>query len=363
MFLTLLAAVFAACSKDDATYTPIQPLEVTKAEVEYDAAGGNGVITVDASSVEATCSSSWVKLSTSGNTVNVTVDENPGFDGRSARITLKSAGKQADVTLVQKGIIYGINGDLEQKFDNKARSFSLSIVHSAPVTVKSNNDWITASFDAENDLINIQLTQNETGWERIGTVTVSSGSMTDVITISQFDIKDVILGEYTLYYVSSATGTSYDKSVAAELTETSLNIDLSGYTQTIPCKIDFEKAALELGPSASFTGTYGPYYNYLVFRSADGYWTGYSNVTAVATGGFAIFTDEGYGVVDIEFGGKFGERTIAAIALRAMAAEGFSEANNKGYAFSAFYPVLEKVINIGGAQETKKNTLSPFIKR
>lgn len=360
--IAVLAGVvsFTSCDSDDVEYVSTPVLKVTGADVEYASVGGNGVITLEEAATKVECESEWVTAQTSGNQINLTVAKNTGFEGRSCKVVIYAGSKQAAVTVTQKGIIYGIQGNVIQELDNKAQTVELPILHDDAVNVKSNASWIQASFDEQKSVIVIKVEKNETGWMREGTVTVTSGAQSDEITVSQFDVKDIILGDYILYYVSSATGTSYDKMLYATLTEKSLDVTLStsagDFVQSIPAKINFTTGHIELGPAGSYVGRYGNYYDYLVFRSVEGYWSGYTNLKDVAEGDVTLSEEDGVAYVDVEIGGVFGSRNIDALAFRAMKAEGFAEENNAGYVTSFYYPIIEKAIPLSGNAKAAKSS-------
>ena len=288
-FIALLTGVisFTSCSSDDASYQPIPKLEVQKAEVMFEAEGGNGSIVVNANStVAATTDANWLTLTVQGNKVVVTANPNITLEGRSALIKLVSGGTEAEVTATQKGSIYGIPslyyeiGDYQASLDidvihnlkvtvesqadwltatfneetnqieitaednndadpregsikvtmgdyideitivqsglllspekevlktknDDAETFTVTVAHSRPVTVKSNDEWITATWNDSKNELTCSVTANETGWRREGTVTLTSGPVSKTVTISQFDFVNDIQGDYYLVYYSS----------------------------------------------------------------------------------------------------------------------------------------------------------------
>jgi len=287
-FMILLAGVisFTSCSSDDATYQATPKLEVTSADVLFEAPGGNGTIVVNASgAVTATTTANWLTLSVQGNNVVVSANPNITLEGRSGLIKILSGDTEAEVTATQKGSVYGIPS-LEYKMGDYQASLNIDVVHNLPVTVESQadwltavfneetsqielvaedndeadsrvgivivtmgdysdeisvtqsglllepekeilstkneaetltfavshsrsvtvsteDDWITATWDAKKSIVTCEVTANETGWRRTGTITLTSGPVTKTVTISQFDFVENIQGEYQLVYYSS----------------------------------------------------------------------------------------------------------------------------------------------------------------
>ncbi len=209
-FITLLAGVtmFTSCSNDDATYTPIPALEIESADLSFESAGGTGSIVVKnpSGSVTATADASWLTLSVSGNTVTVNVNENSSLSGRSASILLKAGDNEAKLSATQKGGTYGLSGGTVFRVNDDAKTLNISLVHSSAVELNSLADWITATFDTENDQVVLKLAANDTGWRRSGLVAMKTGDIRDTISVTQFDFLNDIQGDYALVYYSSSAG-------------------------------------------------------------------------------------------------------------------------------------------------------------
>jgi len=287
-FIALFAGVisFTSCSSDDATYQATPKLEVTSADVLFEAPGGNGTIVVNASgAVTATTTANWLTLSVQGNNVVVSANPNITLEGRSGLIKILSGDTEAEVTATQKGSVYGIPsleykmGDYQASLNidvvhnlavtvesqadwltavfneetsqielvaedndeadsrvgivivtmgdysdeisvtqsglllepeteilstkNEAETFTVAVSHSRSVTVSTEDDWITATWNASKSVLTCSLTANDTGWRRKGTVTLTSGPVTKTVTISQFDFVNDIQGDYSFVYYSS----------------------------------------------------------------------------------------------------------------------------------------------------------------
>lgn len=204
--VALLAGIVfvTSCSSDDASYVPTPKLEIKSAQVLFDAEGGDGSIVLNTTgTVTATTDASWLSLAVQGNTVTVTANPNITLNGRSAVINLASGDTQAQVTATQKGSVYGLYSDLDLKFDDAARSLSISIDHPSTVQLKPLADWITATFDDATNEITVQITQNNSGWRRSGKLVVETAGLRDTLKITQFDFLNDIQGTYLLVYQSN----------------------------------------------------------------------------------------------------------------------------------------------------------------
>ena len=189
----MLAGVisFTSCGEDDATYTPVVPLEISSADVAFEANGGTGSIVINSKgTITATTSSSWISCSVSGSTVTVVAQENTSRDGRSALIKVTSSdGATTNVTATQKGFVFGIKGQSAYTIEGEAMTMTLGVYHISPVTVTSSSDWIAATFNGDTDEIAIQIAENTTGAERTGEIVVESAGMTETVTITQKNLS------------------------------------------------------------------------------------------------------------------------------------------------------------------------------
>lgn len=187
--IVLLAGViqFTSCGEDDATYTSTPKLDISQANVLFEAEGGTGSITINtASSVTATTESSWLTVSASGNKVTATASPNASLNGRSALIFIKEGNLQATVTATQKGSVFGIAGGFEYELaDTQGSSVSIPVVHTSDVSVQSLADWLTASFNSATDEIEIVAASNDAETPREGLVAFATGTVKDTLVITQ----------------------------------------------------------------------------------------------------------------------------------------------------------------------------------
>jgi len=388
-FIVLLAGVtmFTSCGDDDATYQATPKLEIASADVLFEADGGDGSIVVNGSgTVTATTDASWLTLSVQGSQVIVTAQPNLTLDGRSAVIKLVSGSTEAQVTATQKSSVYGVPsleyeiGDYQASLDidvvhnqkvtvesqsewltatfnegtsqieivaednneadprvgivtvtmgdysndivitqqgfllepetdkikstNEAGDYTISISHSRAVTVKSNDEWVTATWNARTNVLSCSITANDTGAPRVGTVTITSGPVVKTVAFIQYEFKD-LLGDYALFFTQEQ-GSEDFYYVPATLSTTSLDFALySKYPWSIPLVCDEATATFTM-TSGSYVGAYGPYFIYLIFMDmADGLWTGigqsYSENQTMSATIEADIDEEGYFTV----GGKF----------------------------------------------------------
>lgn len=194
-FIFLLAGVtmVTSCSEDDATYTPVQSLEIASNSVLFETVGGTGTITVKGSdALTATTTAKWLTVSVSGNTVAVTAEENPSLNGRSALIVLTASGKTANITATQKGLAFGVAEGLEYEVDDQENVIELNFANSLTPTINSLDEWITPVLEGTKLTLNVD--ENMVRQDRTGLVVVKCAEYADTIVVYQeamvFEVSD-----------------------------------------------------------------------------------------------------------------------------------------------------------------------------
>ena len=224
--IVLLAGVisFTSCGEDDATYTPVLPLEIASNDVYFEAAGGTGSIVVNATgTVTAETTSDWITLSVNGKTVTVTAKENTALDGRSARIVLIADGATTNVTAIQTGLIYQLENCLSNyTVESGASTLKISVVSSASVAVNSLVGWITAAYNAEDSEITLNIAANMTPEDREGQVAIEVGGLKDTLTIRQNRFIYELVGSHDYTVESDASTLKVNVNVSSPLTVKSL---------------------------------------------------------------------------------------------------------------------------------------------
>jgi len=229
-FIALLAAVitFTACGDDDATYTPTPKLDVQSASLEFEAGGGvNSVVLNTTATVTAVVEtgSEWLTAAVSGNQVSLSAAANTSLSGRSATILLKSGGAEVRLTATQKGIIYGVPEGLTYSFSDAADTLAIPVDHTTDVQIQSLAEWITATFNAEADAIEIIVPENEESDDRFGLVAIATGSVKDTMLIVQKGMSYQVSVTAPSIPTNEAGSTVVSVKHSKELTAESLNPD------------------------------------------------------------------------------------------------------------------------------------------
>ena len=221
--IALIAAVtmFTACGSDDASYKATPVLEVTAADVLFEAEGGDGSIVLNTNSeVAAATDANWLTLNVEGNKVIVTANPNLSLEGRNAVIKLRAGSTEAEVTATQKSSIYGVP-TLEYEVGDYQASVDIPVVHSQDVNVESQSDWIEAVFNEETNEIEIIAQDNDDIDPREGTVKLTMGSYTDIITVKQAGFLCKVAEDKVLVKKNAAETQTVDVEHSRAVTATS----------------------------------------------------------------------------------------------------------------------------------------------
>ena len=190
-FFVLLAGMvqFTACSDNETSnpYAHESTIFVEKAEVTFDANGGTGSVQVSspsAVSVSVPAEFQWLTASVAGNTINVSVEPNPGIEGRSAQLMIKNANDEVAVTVSQTGLVSRLSA-YQLEFSDDRGVQAIAFKHDVPVSVKSLEDWIAVQVDDENSRLLVGVASNDVETARMGLVAISSGNVEDTLVVVQ----------------------------------------------------------------------------------------------------------------------------------------------------------------------------------
>ncbi|MBQ7420507.1 MAG: BACON domain-containing protein [Prevotella sp.] len=134
--------------------------------------------------------------------IEIVAEDNNEADPREGIIKITMGQYTDEIVITQIGLLLKPEVEILKTTDDAA-SLTVSVSHSRTVTVKSNDDWITATWNARTNVLTCAVKANDTGWRRTGTVTLTSGPATQTVTISQFDFVKDVQGNYVFWYYNS----------------------------------------------------------------------------------------------------------------------------------------------------------------
>ena len=214
LFYLMLAVpmVFAACNKTEEPAPQPQPQPDDKAPtltltsdatLEFEAAGGEGVITytlenaVEGTSLEATCEADWVVDVTAGETVTFTVAENEATEARESKVkvaygelSFEVAVKQAGKQEAPKTPEFNLTSDEVMEFgqDSTIGTITFEIVNpidGVNVEAKSNASWVNNIAVREADGEIAFVVDANTGAAREAKITATYGMLEFKVTVKQ----------------------------------------------------------------------------------------------------------------------------------------------------------------------------------
>lgn len=247
----VLAALISCSDNNDEENTHIA---ITQSDAVYDAAGGDGTITVNSLyGIKSVLSSDdWCAVSFgSDNTVSLSVAANPLEESRSAVVTITdNSGNETHLAISQQGSLYKLVDDKVFNFGYNDSTIVVNIAQkNINADLKASADWLTARQEGGNVVVHVAA--NNSGTWRAGTVYCQvAGASKDSIIVVQAKEKD-IYGDYYMtgepYYtqgiayptttrVSIAKGDSTNL-VKVTWTDTGFSCDYAFDTKSLVFKI------------------------------------------------------------------------------------------------------------------------------
>jgi len=149
---------------------------IDKSDVIFTAAGGTGTINISGSEqFTATVDQSWCNLSTSGNTITITVGPNLSNTTRSANVSIKTKDKMNFVPVSQYPVYIQLDSYETIVFLGKGGTISLPFECDAPLTATAQDPWLTASVQGKQ--LVLQATQNSDFLQpRTTSITLTAGA-------------------------------------------------------------------------------------------------------------------------------------------------------------------------------------------
>lgn len=196
--------MWTSCSSDDYT-EKVNSVQVERAETTIAAAGGTATIQVTGTGIKAASTASWLSVAVNGNTIVATATANPMRESRATHVTVTASnGDEQLISVVQYGLVLSLSvGELD--VNGSTQEYVIEAETTVPLTVTSDVDWVIATYDAENHVINVTIKNNVDENPREGHITVQGEGVTETITIKQ---GGIVLEVAKDKYVSSTNKAS-----------------------------------------------------------------------------------------------------------------------------------------------------------
>lgn len=293
--------------------------------------------------------------------IEIVAEDNNEADPREGIVTVTMGEYSNDIVITQAGFL--LEPEKEQyEVGNDETTLKISVKHSRVVTVKSNNEWITAAWNARTNELTCVVKANETGSPRAGTITLTSGTIEKTVTIIQYEFKDLFGDDYYLWFTQDVDSEDYYYVNNVSLSETSLDFRLyTRYPWSIPMTCD-ESTSTVTATCGCLVGQYSTYPIYLMFVDvADGgFWTGYTNdQTMSAT--LEVSYDAEYD--ELVIGGVFEGALLGTYPFDCWNFEVFStnefvKENDLGYLTRLYYVEIQRYIPLSGGESRRSSKLA-----
>ncbi len=187
--LFLAAAVFTGCSKDEIEE---KYLDVIESDVDFQASGGTGVISLstNADRVIASSNEYWLRItSASPEAVEFEVSDHSGEFSRAARISVYGGGITRQIVVSQMGVVFAIGSeDIENGIsinpEGGQTEIAYSLNSSSAPKIYIADSWLEAGVDESGKII-FSAQTNLSGAARSTTVRIVASWKAVELTVSQ----------------------------------------------------------------------------------------------------------------------------------------------------------------------------------
>lgn len=355
----MVGGVLTACSDYEAPEVSNDTaVKVLSRETSFPAGPSQGSIVIESESpVTAIAGSDWMRAEVVGNTVNVSVDQNPSMDGRSAMLTLKNNLGTTQIAIIQAGIIISFGDLVNINTNDEAKTLTYPIKANCPLVLESDNDWIDAKVVGDELIVN--LTANTTGHVRNGAIKYGLDKADNVIPITQLDFAKDIAGNYMLVYLDSSDNKWYYFNAVLGKSGSKYAIDLPDAGISLPVYFSTSTYKLTLN-AGEFIGQFeAGYLHTVVWDTSAGYLTWGAGIGMDAS--FIYDEDEATTIAEFEDNDTWGSYKATALRLEWFSGTPATSANRlKSTWLSLIYPYLMKV---EAAPASQANVVSKSLSR
>ena len=196
------AAATSSCGGDDNTPDLTETITILSSDLIFEPLGRTGSVEVQAfGTITAELESDWCTASVNGNVINVTVEDNNTFEGRTALLIIHADGAQRKLPVQQRGMALGSLPVSSHHSPKAGERFSLYIRHDLPIHLNIDDDWIHAEVVGDSMIINVDRAPNNA--IRRGLIEFECGGFESQLDITQYDMQ-YVLGNY--YFAGTGQG-------------------------------------------------------------------------------------------------------------------------------------------------------------
>lgn len=343
ILLTLCVIGYTSCNDDEGIeYIQKSSIKITSRDINFPAAASQGTIVVEAPSAftVSTSDKGWCTTTVSGSTIQVSVEQNPGLEGRSSMLTIRCGADTTSVAIQQSGVIFELSAGSQIMANDEAKTYSYDIKCNTELTLTSSEDWLSVS--AEDGKMNITLKENNTGHIRKGSITYSAGTYKDQIEVTQCDFDKDLAGNYMFIYTNPSNGKLQYFNSTLSRTANTYRLVLPDLGFTIP--VIYNQATNKLTLKAGqYIGDFQTYkVHTMLWDTTAGYVTWASAASMSATFEYLVEEGVGYTLVPFEDDGTWGNYHSDAICFEAFSSTSLSQSTDIGSLADLMYPYLQR---------------------
>lgn len=231
-------------------------LIISPTSLSYLNSGGTQNVTVDCDSIwNVTTSASWLTIApitgTGNGTVGITASINNSLTSRNAIVTFTRGNILKTVAINQDpadSVLTAFPTSIN--FLNTGGINSFDITSNLSYTITSNQSWIIpdANSGSGNLSVNLSVSNNPTNVIRTGTITISSGTYTQIVNITQDSTGSILtVSPSTLNYtefggnqsVTITTSSSWNATVSDSWFTINQNIGTGNFILNVICDTNF----------------------------------------------------------------------------------------------------------------------------
>lgn len=165
---------------------------------------------VDNLTLSASTSSSWITPSVSNGKINIRVAANPTTTSRSGSVSVTYGGWSGSITVNQPAMSVSIS-PTEKSVTCIAQSFEVALtsnVSTLTLSATTSQSWISTSVDSARKVVTVSVNDNyDSTTGRNGTVTITYGSWTGNVSVTQDRFSPSVAVSPSTYTFSNSGGT------------------------------------------------------------------------------------------------------------------------------------------------------------
>ena len=263
IFFTVFAGLsVASCDNYEAPAITSDPaVSIVGRDTDFPASASTGTIQFKADGpVTVTTSNEWLSATVEGDEIKVSCTQNNSLESRSGIITVKCGEKTTEISIIQEGVIFQLGEGADNiKFTAGKATQTIVVKSNVPVEIASEYEWLSGDFN--DGVITINVDDNISLDDRIGSLKVICGNTENELSVTQSGISYPIFDRTEWYPTDARTRYNLDYPFDMDIEYSSTDPEMLTYEWDKEKKklyINTEKNETGHLRTGSFTYTIGP---------------------------------------------------------------------------------------------------------